>query len=126
MTVPIQALIIMVPPYKAPHISLKENRRFNKRLSSIRIDIEHAFGMLKGRWKSLTALRLRLLNNKQFEFAIIWITACVVLHNVLLELNDEWAEEEGWWTPDEEEEHDEDIILLSEAERRVGTIKRGG
>ena len=39
----------MVPPFKAPHTLRRRNRKFNRQLSSICIDIEHAFGMLKGR-----------------------------------------------------------------------------
>ncbi|MCJ1348386.1 hypothetical protein MMC31_006618 [Peltigera leucophlebia] len=58
---------------------------------STRIDIEHAFGMLKGRWKSLTGygLFLPIINN----------------------LNNTWDQEEGWWSEQEQEEHDEDLLL---------------
>lgn len=52
----------MIPLYKAPYTSYCSNRKCNHQLSSICIDIEHAFGMLKGRWKSLTGLRLILTN----------------------------------------------------------------
>lgn len=54
----------MIPPYKAPHTLCRSNQKFNCRLSSICIDIEYAFGMLKGRWKSLTGLRLILTNHQ--------------------------------------------------------------
>ncbi|KAE8182305.1 hypothetical protein CF328_g8556 [Tilletia controversa] len=50
----------LVTPYKKPLSNLLPNRRFNHLLSSVRIDIEHAFGLLKGRWASLKSLRLRL------------------------------------------------------------------
>lgn len=59
----------MVPPYKAPEANRSENHAFNKQLSHIRIDIEHTFGMLKGRWKSLTGMRLIITDNKKYEFA---------------------------------------------------------
>ena len=80
------------------------NRKFNKKLSRVRIDIEHAFGMLKGRWKSLTGLRVRVNKQERYMYAAQWITACVVLHNILLKCDDRWDEDEGWWTPEEEEE----------------------
>lgn len=78
----------MVPPYKAPETNRNENKRFNKKLSKVRIDIEHTFGMLKDQWASLTALRLVLNTQKQYQYALKWITACIVLHNILLRLDD--------------------------------------
>ena len=40
----------------------------------------------------------------------MWITACIVLHNILLDLNDTWNQEEGWWSEEEQEEHGEDLL----------------
>ena len=97
----------MVSPYKTPEANRVENTTFNKQLSHIRIDIKHTFGILKRRWKSLTGLRLILTSEKKYEFACMWITACVVLHNILIDLHDEWNEEEGWWNAEEQEEHDD-------------------
>ena len=59
----------MIPSYKALHTLRRSNRKFNRRLSSIYIDIEHAFRILKGQWKSLTGLRLILTNHQQYEYA---------------------------------------------------------
>ncbi len=114
----------MVPPYKAPYTSHRSNRKFNRRLSSIHIDIEHAFGMLKDRWKSLTELRLIFTNHQQYEYACMWITACMVLHNILLDLNDTWDEKEGWWTEEELEEYDEDLFQRSQQEEGEGVDMR--
>ena len=114
----------LVPPYKAPHARSKEIRQFNRRLSSARIDIEHAFGILKGRWKSLTGLRLLLNSHKQFEYACMWLTACVVLHNILLDLDDAWGEDEGWWTEEEQEEHDTELLSLTPSQRHDGHNKQ--
>ena len=98
-------------------------RRFNKRLSRIRIDIEHAFGILKRRWKSLTGLRIRVRNKKSYTYVIKWITACVVLHNILQDIRDEWNEEEGWWT-EEEEAHDEELKQLISIQMTEGLFTR--
>lgn len=76
--------------------------------------------MLKGRWKSLTGLRLILTNHQQYEYACMWITACMVLHNILLDLNDTWDQEERWWSEQEQEEHDEDLLQLSQQEQGEG------
>ena len=76
----------LMTSYKVSHIRDASVRKFNRRLSRIRINIVHIFEILKERWKSLIELKLR----------IRWITACVVLHTVLLNMNDEWNKEEEW------------------------------
>ena len=94
----------VIPPFKKPAANKRQNKEFNRRLSSIRIDIEHSFGSLKSRWQSLRDMRIRIVDEKSYEYAVKWITACVVLHNFLLSLDDpEWEEEE----PDEPEEERE-------------------
>ena len=57
-----------------------------------------------------TGLRLVLSSNKQYEFLCIWITACVVLHNILLGLDDAWTKDEGCWT---EEDNDKYVLSLT-------------
>ena len=78
--------LYVISPYKKPTSLSNNSQHFNRILSSIRIDIEHAFGMLKGRWKSLCGLRLKVDTDEHYEYAIQWIIACVVLHNVLLDV----------------------------------------
>jgi hypothetical protein len=52
-----------IPPYKKPASPLAgDNKSFVWKLSHIRIDIEHSFGMLKARFQSLTSLRCRFMN----------------------------------------------------------------
>ena len=43
----------IVSPYKVPLTQEPSNCHFNRKLSSLRIDIEHTFGILKGRWAVL-------------------------------------------------------------------------
>ncbi|GAV10089.1 hypothetical protein RvY_19659 [Ramazzottius varieornatus] len=52
--------------------------------------------MLKGRFQSLKALRLRIKNKKDHEFAVYWIRTCCMLHNMLLddEYDEEWTVED--------------------------------
>ena len=113
----------LIPPYKAPAANKTENKAFNRLLSSCRVDIEHAFGVLKGRWRSLTGLRVRITKKAQYEYACMWITACIVLHNILLEVRDEWGKDEGWWTAEQQEEHDEGLIQLA-SDDSTGVNKR--
>lgn len=86
----------LISPYKAPLTQNSSNCRFNRKLSSLRIDIEHAFGILKGRWGSLVGLRILLRLKNLYKFAVKWITACCVLHNILVNIRDQWERNEGW------------------------------
>lgn len=52
----------MIPLYKVPYILCRSNRKLNSWLSSIHIDIKYVFDLLKSWWKSLTGLRLILIN----------------------------------------------------------------
>ena len=54
----------------------------------------------------------------------MWITACIVLHDILLDLNDTWDQEEGWWSEEEQVEHDEDLLQLSQLEQGEGANMR--
>lgn len=47
----------------------------------------------------------------------MWITVCIDLHNILLDLNDTWDQKEGWWSEEEQEEHDEDLFQLSQQDQ---------
>lgn len=47
----------MVPSYKRAIKNNSQNKEFNWSLLSILINIKHAFGMLKGWWKSLPGLK---------------------------------------------------------------------
>lgn len=56
---------------------------WNKHLSQVRIGIEHAFGMLKGRFPVL-----REVPGRDMERMITVIETCIILHNILLTHND--------------------------------------
>lgn len=90
---------ITVAPYKKPAASTSENEKFNFYHSRTRIAAEHTIGILKGRFKSLKSLRINIGNKKDHAWAVYWIRACCVLHNLLQ--NDEY--DESWLEPDEDE-----------------------
>lgn len=46
----------------------------------MRIRSEHCVGFLKGRWPSLRGLRIRIDNEKNLQYATLWITTCIHLH----------------------------------------------
>lgn len=77
-------------PYKRPQAVKREGRRFNYYLSNLRVDMEHAFGVLKGRWSRLQSFRIRLQKEEDYGRAGKWINAYLVLHNMMVSLNDKW------------------------------------
>ena len=83
--------------YKNSIVFVFNNKRFNRKFFSIRIDIEHAFDMLKNRWRNLIEFRFCLYNEKQYEYMIQWIIVCVIFHNIFLDLIDVWDVNENWW-----------------------------
>lgn len=48
----------------------------------------------------------------------------MVLHNILIDLNDNWSKEEGWWTEEEKEDHDNELLTLDQQDRASATHKR--
>lgn len=94
-----------VPPFKKPaHGELTPDQRtFNYHLSKvisilfdsktsktnyspvkIRIRIEHAIGLLKGRFQSLFELRIQVFSHDRHLWAIMWVRCCIILHNLIL------------------------------------------
>ena len=60
-----------------------QQKYFNKKLRGARVVTEHAYGMLKGRWRILyKKTECRMRNVKYI------ITACILLHNLCIELSD--------------------------------------
>jgi len=77
----------LLKPY--PRDQLNEKRRyFNYVLSSTRVIVENAFGVLKGRW--------RVLHHgisTDVETARHTCDVCVLLHNLLIERGDSWTDD---------------------------------
>ncbi|XP_039309060.1 putative nuclease HARBI1 [Solenopsis invicta] len=66
----------LMTPYKDYGNLTLTQRRHNFVHSSTRIVIEHAFGLLKGRWRCLLGLRLKRIGR-----VTNFVLACCVLHN---------------------------------------------
>ncbi|KAF9084071.1 hypothetical protein BGX27_003927, partial [Mortierella sp. AM989] len=84
----------MIPCYKGATLTWQQ-KRFNKQHAKARAKIEHAFGMLKGKFRSLIELRCNIVDDASIQEAATTIIACVVLHNItrLPELYDPADEE---------------------------------
>ncbi|EGO03624.1 hypothetical protein SERLA73DRAFT_69472 [Serpula lacrymans var. lacrymans S7.3] len=59
--------------------------QFNYQLSRIRIQCEHAIGLLKIRFQSLKELRIQIDSVNKIDSVIIWIRCCIILHNLIIE-----------------------------------------
>jgi len=78
----------VIGPFKEPECTCAEYLNFKYQLAWLRVKSERANGILKGRWSSLKELRLVLATDRHFSIAMSWITACIVLHNVCVEVGD--------------------------------------
>ena len=80
----------LVHPFNEPEIKKSipveqcQRRAFNKRLSHVRIWVEHAFGMLKGRFPGLKELGGTQDMNGLYNA----VEALMVVHNLCIGLND--------------------------------------
>ena len=88
----------IITPYKEPASRHPANTAFNYQLSIPRLKIEHAFGVLKARWPTLYSIPVRITGIDQEKErghtrVLNWTIACVVLHNILHGLRDNWLEE---------------------------------
>jgi hypothetical protein len=79
-------------------------RAFNRRLSSVRIVVEHTFGLLKGRFPSLRGMG----THKSLQDVYKVIEALIVVHNMSIDLKDKpeitWNITED---PDDQEDENE-------------------
>lgn len=76
---------IMVPFYDNGHLTNRQ-KRFNTCLSSSRVIVERAIGLLKGRWRYL----LDKLPMTRTALVPYYIVTCCVLHNICLLKNDDF------------------------------------
>ncbi|KNZ45054.1 hypothetical protein VP01_8537g1, partial [Puccinia sorghi] len=81
---------IMLPAYKGKELLDHQNVDFNYHLAQSQVRIEHAIGILKGQFSSLHELRTQIRNHYEMKDSIQWIISCVVLHNLLEHLKDQW------------------------------------
>ena len=40
-------------------------------------------------------------SKEKYKLAVKWIIACYILHNILVDLKNDWGREEGWWIEEE-------------------------
>ncbi|RDX50634.1 hypothetical protein OH76DRAFT_1348451, partial [Lentinus brumalis] len=80
----------------------RTRRRFNRRLSSLRIFVEHAFGRLKGRFPVL-----RCMPGKDIDMIYRSVESLMIIHNIVERFNDDPTDIEAY---DGEEDDDVDEV----------------
>jgi hypothetical protein len=75
-----------IPVHKQPASSLYENTLFDGVVSHLRVRSEHCIGVLKGRFQCLRGLRVNINSNKDHVDALRWITAAIILHNLIIDI----------------------------------------
>ncbi|KLO10886.1 hypothetical protein SCHPADRAFT_806927, partial [Schizopora paradoxa] len=83
----------LVAPYKKPLRDLPENEEFNNHVSMVRIRSEHAIGFLKGRFKSLKGLRVKIQDKRTHRLATYWVIACIMVHSFAMKCEEEENED---------------------------------
>ena len=103
----------VMKPYRETVSTNKGQKKFNYCLCSTRTVIEHAFGMLKGRFR-----RLQHINMRSIEYVVKSVITACVLHNICIKNEDE-IEECYVGAPDEDT-----VSYNLPAAESEGTLKR--
>ncbi|KAI7965436.1 hypothetical protein MJO29_003534 [Puccinia striiformis f. sp. tritici] len=82
----------VVPAYKGKDLLDDWNVDFNYHLAQSQVRIKHAIGILKGRFSSLRKMRSQIRGPKEMKAVVKWIITCIILHNLLADLKDQWNE----------------------------------
>ncbi|KAK9977060.1 hypothetical protein ABG768_018881 [Culter alburnus] len=78
------SLVQLMRPYRDNgHLSARQ-KQFNRKLNTARVVIEHAFGILKCKFRRLQCLQMRSISNISSA-----VSACCILHNICLEASDD-------------------------------------
>jgi hypothetical protein len=80
----------VITPFKGAAAELKHNAMFNQAQRSGRCRIEHVNGQMKARFSSLRAMPIDIKKKKDVQFAHLWVQGCIILHNVLVFMKDDY------------------------------------
>ena len=106
-------------PYRQPFAAIPHNQLFNELFSSARVKIEHVNGVLKGRWAILKGIPTQVKTTKDFKRVNEHVVVCLILHNILHQLHDEW-ENDNEESDESDNEEDERIIAAASSETDEG------
>ncbi|MBW0574415.1 hypothetical protein O181_114130 [Austropuccinia psidii MF-1] len=80
----------IIPAYKGNLNQKNDQSKFNYCLAQSWVCIEHAIGMLKGCWSSLQKMQFQIKGPEDINFFLNWVMTCVILHNLLAKIGDQW------------------------------------
>jgi hypothetical protein len=85
-----------VPPFKKPPGGqlTRLQRYFNYHLSRLRVRSEHTIGLLKRRFQSLEEIRIKIADESDHKWVMVWILTCMILHNFVIRFEGESAGDE--------------------------------
>lgn len=92
-------------PYPDRGVLTPEQRKFNKRFSSLRCPVECAFGMLKSQWRIV----MKKIEQKTSTLTKTVVASCV-LHNICIERGDLYDDDCD--CDDDSDDEDEDRIVF--------------
>jgi hypothetical protein len=78
-----------IPVHKKPAALLPEDIIFNLAVANLRVQSEHCMGALKGRFKCLWGLHVQINSKRQHVSGCQWITVSIILHNVVIKVEDD-------------------------------------
>ena len=94
----------------------RDRELFNSRLSKVRVISEHTIGLLKGRFPWLRNIRKRLTDDpRTLRDILLFLDACVILHNFLLMKKKEEDTNNEWMDDD-----DDDVSTMEDPSRLFG------
>ncbi|KAF8228636.1 hypothetical protein L208DRAFT_1052975, partial [Tricholoma matsutake] len=79
-------LACTISPFKKPAGGelTHDQHTFNYYVSRIRVQSEHVIRMLKNQFQSLKEVCFQISLQKMHHFVILWITCCLILHNLII------------------------------------------
>ena len=92
----------------------KDKYNFNTRLDSALISAEYKIGILKGRFRWLKGIYLRICEDKESMLCILeFIDCCIIMHNLLIQ--EHITEEAQSWINEEDfSDIDDEIVCLKQ------------
>ncbi|KIK33474.1 hypothetical protein CY34DRAFT_65021, partial [Suillus luteus UH-Slu-Lm8-n1] len=55
----------------------------------VRVQVEHTFAALKGRFQSLRELRHPMQNDNDLQYTSYWVMCCIILHNMVIRFEEQ-------------------------------------
>ena len=101
-------------PYPRVGVLTPSQNNFNRQLSKLRSTVERAFGLLKGRWRSL-----RGELNEDIALVSSTILACCILHNICIDMDDNLDGDDN-----DADDHDDDDCDSNGNRNAAGNVVR--